>query len=580
MSDLWLHPALVLIAGCVLLPLVRGPLRQAFLLAVPLLAFVLVLRMSDGVYAVVPFAGLELTFGRVDSLSLVFAHIMTLMCLIGTLYGLHVREDAQHIAAWLYVAGSLGVIFAGDFFVLFVFWELMAVASLFLVWFRRTERAQQAGMRYLLVHAAGGVVLLAGILLHWQQTGSLAFTHFDVANLPVAAWLIFIGFILNAAAVPLHAWLPDAYAEATVTGAVFMCAFTTKTAVYALCRGFAGLEILIPLGVIMTLYGVIYAVLENDIRRLLSYHIISQVGYMVAGVGIGTALAVNGAIAHAFAHILYKALLFMGVGAVLHMTGKSKATELGGLYKKMPWALFYTVVGGLSISGFPLLSGYVSKSMIVAAAFDEHIYWAAFLMTLASVGTFLSVGLKVPYAIWFGRRHCSDETWQQAKDPGWNMHGAMIVTSALCLFIGVYLPYLYGMLPDQTALYRPYTAYHLAETLQILGLTALGFFLFLKKLHPKAKISLDLDWFYRAPAPWLGRVVVGGVGRFFEWGGAVGLALADRAGRLTRNPFQLLGRRGQPARDFDADRERGPLSGPIMVTLLLTVVVVAWTYWR
>ena len=580
MNDLWLHPALVMIAGCLLLPFVRGPLRQTLLLAVPACAFALVLLMSPGVHAVGPFLGLELTFGRVDALSLVFAHIMTLMCLLGTLYGLHVREDAQHIAAWLYVAGSLGVIFAGDLFVLFIFWELMAVASTFLIWFRRTARAERAGMRYLLVHAVGGVVLLAGILLHWRDTGSLAFTLMDVDGLTTAGWLILFGFVLNAAVPPLHAWLPDAYAEATVTGAVFMCAFTTKTAIYALCRGFAGLDILVPFGVAMTLYGVVYAVLENDTRRLLSYHIISQVGYMVAGVGIGTAMAVNGAIAHAFAHILYKALLFMGVGAVLHMTGRSKATELGGLYRKMPWAFFYTLLGGLSISGFPLLSGFVSKSMIVAAAFEDHLNWAAVLMTMASVGTFLSVGLKVPYSIWFGQRRCNDETWQQAKDPGWNMHWAMIATSALCLFIGVYTPYLYDMLPNQTVHYEPYTAYHLAETLQILAFTALGFFLFLKKLHPKAKISLDMDWFYRAPAPWLGRVVVGGINRFFVRGGDAAFELAARAAAMARNPFQVLGRRGRPARDFDVDRDRGPLSGPLTVALLLTVAVVAWTYWR
>ncbi|MDY0110092.1 MAG: Na(+)/H(+) antiporter subunit D [Candidatus Krumholzibacteria bacterium] len=580
MSDLWLHPALVMIAGCVLLPFARGPLRQAFLLAVPLLAFALVLRMTPGVHAVVPFLGLELTFGRVDALSLVFAHIMTLMCLLGTLYGLHVRETTQHIAAWMYVAGSLGVIFAGDLFVLFVFWELMAVASTFLVWFRRTERAQKAGMRYLLVHAVGGVVLLAGILLHWHDSGSLAFNLMEVDHLTTAGWLILIGFVLNAAVPPLHAWLPDAYAEATVAGAVFMCAFTTKTAIYALCRGFAGLDILVPFGVAMTLYGVVYAVLENDTRRLLSYHIISQVGYMVAGVGIGTAMAINGAIAHAFVHILYKALLFMGVGAVLHMTGRSKATELGGLYRKMPWAFFYTVVGGLSISGFPLLSGFVSKSMIVAAAFEDHLNWAAVLMMMASVGTFLSVGLKLTYAIWFGKNNCSEETWQKAKDPGWNMHGAMILTSALCLFIGVYTPYLYAMLPNQSVHYEPYTAYHLAETLQVLAFTALGFWLFLKKLSPKAKISLDMDWLYRAPAPWLGRVVVGGVNRFFVLGGDAALAVAHGAARLARNPFQALGRRGAPARDFDPDLDRGPLGSPIAAALLLATVVVAWMYWR
>ncbi|MDD5719752.1 MAG: proton-conducting transporter membrane subunit, partial [Candidatus Krumholzibacteria bacterium] len=305
-----------------------------------------------------------------------------------------------------------------------------------------------------------------------------------------------------------------------------------------------------------------------------------QVGYMVTGVGIGTAMAVNGAIAHAFAHILYKALLFMGVGAVLHMTGRSKATELGGLYRKMPWAFFYTVVGGLSISGFPLLSGFVSKSMIVAAAFEDHLNWAAVLMMMASVGTFLSVGLKLTYAIWFGKNNCSEETWQKAKDPGWNMHGAMILTSALCLFIGVYTPYLYRMLPNQSVHYEPYTPYHLAETLQVLAFTALGFWLFLKKLSPKAKISLDMDWFYRAPAPWLGRVVVGGVNRFFVLGGDAALAVAHGAARLARNPFQVFGRRGAPARDFDADRDRGPLGSPIAAALLLATVVVAWMYWR
>ena len=205
-------------------------------------------------------------------------------------------------------------------------------------------------------------------------------------------YLILIGFILNAAVPPFHAWLPDAYGEATFNGSVFMCAFTTKTAVYALCRGFAGMEILVPLGVIMALYGVVYAVLENDCRRLLAYHIISQVGYMVAGVGLGTAMAINGACAHAFAHILYKGLLFMGCGAVLHMTGESKFTELGGLWKKMPWTFVFTLIGGLSISAFPLFSGFVSKSMIVTAGFEEHKYWVGFPTALASAGRSFTPG--------------------------------------------------------------------------------------------------------------------------------------------------------------------------------------------
>lgn len=502
-SSGFIHPSLLLFLGAMLLPLVpRGTMRKAYLVAVPFVAFILTWLTEPGTYAVMSFLDLNLTFGRVDALSKVFAYIMTLMCVIGTIYGLHVEEDLQHIVAWLYVAGSLGVIYAGDYVVLFLFWEVMAFSSVFLVWFRRGPKSLATGYRYLLVHTFGGLLLLAGIALHYKSSGGeIAFNLLDVANPDLATYLIMLGFILNAAVPPLHAWLPDAYGEATVTGAVFMCAFTTKTAVYALARGCAGMHILIPLGVCMALYGVVYAVLENDSRRLLAYHIISQVGYMVAGVGIGTAMAINGAVAHAFAHILYKGLLFMGCGSVLYMTGQSKFTELGGLYKKMPRAFVFTLIGGLSISAFPLFSGFVSKSMIVYAGFEEHIYWAAFLLTLASAGTFLHTGLKVPYYIWFGKNNCSQETWDKAADPPWNMQLAMGIAAFFCIFIGCYTPYLYGMLPYQEVAHHyatlVYGAYHVSESLQILLFTAVGFFLLLKKLTPEPTISVDMDWFYR-----------------------------------------------------------------------------------
>jgi multicomponent Na+:H+ antiporter subunit D len=425
---------------------------------------------------------------------------MSLMCILGTLYGLHVKNDREHIAAWFYVAGSIGAIYAGDFITLFLFWELMAFSSVFLVWFRGRKESLAAGYRYLLVHVAGGLALLAGMVLHFGATkGAWTFGPMGVDHPTVATYLIMIGFILNAAVPPLHAWLPDAYGEATFNGSVFMCAFTTKTAVYALCRGFAGMEILVPLGVIMALYGVVYAVLENDCRRLLAYHIISQVGYMVAGVGLGTAMAINGACAHAFAHILYKGLLFMGCGAVLHMTGESKFTELGGLWRKMPWTFVFTLIGGLSISAFPLFSGFVSKSMIVSAGFEEKKYWVGFLLLLASAGTFLHTGLKVPYFIWFGKNKPKQQVWDRAAEPPWNMNLAMAVAAFLCIFIGCYTPYLYNMLPyhDEAMKYVPYTSYHVFETLQILLFTGLGFFLLLKKLVPDPTISLDMDWFYR-----------------------------------------------------------------------------------
>jgi multicomponent Na+:H+ antiporter subunit D len=437
------------------------------------------------------------------------------MAIIGTVYGLHVKDNWQHIAAWFYVAGSLGVIYCGDYLVLFLFWEMMAFASTFLVWFNTDKGALAAGYRYLLVHTFGGVVLLLGFVLRYQATGDLSFVQMDETNTQLYTWLIMAGLMLNAAVPPLHSWLPDAYSKATITGAVFMCAFTTKTAIYTLARTFAGFDILIVLGVIMAIYGIIYAMMENDIRRLLGWEIVSQVGYMVAGVGIGTALAINGTCAHAFAHILYKGLLFMAAGAVVHATGKSKFTELGGLYKKMPLTLFFMVVGGISVSAFPFFSGFVSKSMIISAGFGEHLYTAGFLLTLVSVGTFLVAGLRLPYLTFFGENRCSEETWTSAKEPPWNMNLAMGAAAFLCFFIGTYPASLYSMLPNAGVAYHPYSGYHLSETLQILAFTAVAFMFLKDKLGARDTISLDLDWFYRMG------------GRAFQWLASVPIQWVD-----------------------------------------------------
>jgi multicomponent Na+:H+ antiporter subunit D len=493
MTD-FIHPALFFILGAFLIPVFRGGIRRIYLLAVPAAAFYTVISMNPGVYGNINYLGFDIIMGRVDRLSMIFAHVFTLMAFIGVLYGLHINEAEQHIASFFYVGGSLGVIFAGDYLTVFIFWEMMAFASTFLIWFRKEEASLKAGFRYLLTHIFGGLLLLAGIFLHYKNTGSMAFELIPKTEAGFAEFLILAGFALNAAVFPLHAWLPDAYPEATVTGAVFMCAFTTKTAVYVLARGFPGFDVLAVMGTAMTIYGVCYATIENDMRRILSYHIISQVGYMVAGVGIGTELAVNGVCAHAYAHILYKALLFMGAGSVLMMTGTSKLNRLGGLYKYMPLSLMFYVVGGISISGFPLFSGFVSKSMVVAGAGEAHHPVLMVLMLLASVGTFLSVGLKLPYFAWFGK-----DCGLKPKEPPVNMLWAMGITSFLCFFIGVYPKALYDLLPfkEVAAEFHPYSAVHISETVQIILLTGLGFFLLLKKLQPEAKINLDFDWFYR-----------------------------------------------------------------------------------
>ena len=487
----WVHPGLLLILGAWALPLLRGRIKRAAMLILPAAALVDCVLMTPGTYGTVSVFGQEVVFGRVDDLSLIFSYVFTLMAFLGMVFALHVEDDSQHVTALVYAGGALGVTFAGDLLSLYVFWELMAVSSTVLVWLRREPAAVSSGFRYLLVHVFGGLVLLAGIVLLWSDTGSVAFDDLGAYSGGPAWALILAAFLLNAAVPPLGAWLPDAYPESTVTGAVFMTAFTTKSAVYALIRGFPGTELLVWLGAGMAVYGVVYAVLENDARRLLAYHIISQVGYMVSGVGIGTALAINGATAHAFAHILYKALLFMGAGAVLQMTGRRKLSDMGGLYKTMPITLCLYMVGAFAISAVPLFSGFVSKSMVVSAAGEAHMPAVFLMLTLASAGTFLHTGLKLPYYMFFGR-----DSGLRGREPPRNMLVAMGLAAAACILIGIFPGLLYRHLPNPVE-YVPYTLQHVTSTLGLLAFTALGFFLLLKHLDPHPTISLDTDWFYR-----------------------------------------------------------------------------------
>jgi multicomponent Na+:H+ antiporter subunit D len=490
MTD-WIHPGILLIAGALFIPLFKGRFKQVYLVALPSLALIVCILMSPGTYGAVKFLGYNLTFGRVDRLSLLFSYVFTIMGIIGIVYAIHVKDDVQHISSMIYVGSALGVTFAGDLFVLFIFWEFMAFSATFLIWAKRSRESLESGFRYLLVHIFSGICLLGGIIIHLSNTGSIAFTSMMPFEGGIAFYLILLSFIINAAVPPFGAWLPDAYPEATVTGAVFMTAFTTKSAVYVLIRAFPGTELLIWLGAIMAVYGVVYAVLENDGRRLLAYHIISQVGYMVAGVGIGTDMALNGSASHAFAHILYKGLLFMGAGAVLEMTGKRKLTELGGIYKTMPVTMVLYMIGGFSISAVPLFSGFVSKSMVVSAAGESHMVFPFLMLTLASAGTFLHTGLKLPYYMFFGK-----DSGIRTKEPPLNMLIAMGMASFLCIFIGVFPNSLYTYLPYPVH-YAPYTAQHVMSTLGILGFTALGFFMLLKQLDPEPTISMDTDWFYR-----------------------------------------------------------------------------------
>jgi len=487
----WVHPGLVLILGAWILPFLKGRSKRVYMVLLPAAALIDCLLLEPGTYGAVRFLGQEVVFGRVDRLSLVFSYVFALLALLGMIFALHVDDDAQHVAALTYAGAALGATLAGDFLSLFLFWELMALSAALIVWLRRKPEAVAAGFRYLLVHVFGGLCLLGGIVLYWSQTGSLTFGDMSPYAGGGAFTLILIAFLLNAAVPPFGAWLPDAYPEATATGAVFLTAFTTKSAVYALIRGYAGTEMLVWWGAAMAVYGVVYAVLENDARRLLAYHIISQVGYMVCGVGIGTELALNGASAHAFAHILYKAVLFMGAGAVLQVTGLRKLSEMGGLYKSMPLTLALYMVGAFAISAVPLFSGFVSKAMVVSAAGESQRAGIFLMLTLASAGTFLHTGLKLPYYMFFGK-----DRGVRAHEPPTNMLVAMGLAAAACVLIGVFPSLLYTHLPFAVD-YHPYTPRHVVATLGLLGFTAAGFFWLLKHLDPEPTISLDTDWFYR-----------------------------------------------------------------------------------
>lgn len=497
MNNLWINPAWVYFVGALGL-LIKWKERTFYLLSIPVLAFYYLLIMPFGVYDRFSFLDQTLIWGWLDPLSRLFGIIFIIMSAIGIIYGLHEKErDSLWIAALTYVGGALGVVFSGDYISVFIFSEVMAFSSVFLIWLEKSDKALKSGFRYILMHIFGGVCLLGGIVLHFVETHSILFLNPTLnysGHLDLGSSLILIGFLINAAVPPLSAWLSDAYPEATIVGAVFLSAFTTKTAVYTLIRVFDGTEILIWLGAVMAIYGVIYAVLENDIRRLLAYHIISQVGYMVAGVGIGTSLAINGASAHAFSHILYKGLLFMGAGAVIHVTGKRKLTELGGLYKYMPITLSLYMIGAFSISAFPLFSGFVSKSMIIASAEESHLSIIWLMLTLASAGTFLHTGLKLPYYTFFGKNN----EWknQQIVEPPKNMLIAMGIAAVLCIGIGLFPGALYSLLPYQVE-FHPYTASHIIGSLQLLLFTLLGFILLIKWLDPEKTISVDTDWFYR-----------------------------------------------------------------------------------
>jgi multicomponent Na+:H+ antiporter subunit D len=541
----------------------RGWLRAVLMLATPILGGLhLWFAVPEGTLVSVPVLEFELVLMRADRLSLLFGYLFHIAALIAMVFALHVRDRTQTVAGLLYAGSALGAVFAGDLITLFIFWELLAVTSVFLIWARKTERAIRAGQRYLVIQVTSGVLLFAGALAHYHDSGSLAFDHIGLEGL--GGTLIFIAFGIKCAFPFLHNWLTDAYPEATATGAVFLSAFTTKVAVYALARGFPGTDLLVYIGAAMTCFPIFFAVIENDLRRVLAYSMINQIGFMVCGVGIGTALALNGAVSHAFNDVIFKGLLFMTMGAVLYRTGEMKGSHLGGLYKSMPKTALLCIVGAASISAFPLFSGFVSKSMVMAAMIEEGYDYLWLMLLFASAGVFHHAGIKIPYFAFFA--HDSGIRTQEAPR---NMLIAMSMAAVLCIFIGSQPQYLYGLLPWEVD-YWPYDTTHVLAQLQLLFFSALAF-VWLNKagLYPPElpSVNIDAEWLYR-------RLLPAGL-RAAErvlmpaWRGLTA-ALSHQVNTLTAFLFRHHGPSGTMARTWPTG------SMAIWVAVLLAVFVVAY----
>lgn len=498
-SAILLHPALVLIAGALVLPFLRGGVRNAAILLFPLLALGLLWRLPDGTVWYAQWLGFHLEPLKIDRLSRLFATIFCLMAFGGGLFALGQSSRLELPAAFVYAGSAVGVTLAGDLVTVFVFWELMAVGSTLVIWCAGTRTAYAASLRYAMIHLLGGVILFAGITGYLATADTASFGHIGVDS--IYGWLILIGFLINAGAPPLSAWLPDAYPEASWSGTVFLSAFTTKTAIYVLLRGFAGTEFLIWVGLFMAFYGIVYALLENDMRRILSYSIVNQVGFMMVGIGVGTEMSMNGTAAHAFTHIIYKALLLMSAGAVLQATGRRKCSELGGLFHSMPLTTICGSIGALAISAFPLTSGFISKSMITQASVDGHMLAVWLLLAAASAGVFLHAGIKFPWFVFFQK-----DSGLRPADPPSSMRWAMVLFSFLCIALGVWPEPLYQILPFPVD-YVPYTAAHVLSQLQLLLFSGLAFFVLLGMLKRTPTVTLDVDWLWRVFLPAIARGV-------------------------------------------------------------------------
>lgn len=510
-----LPPGIWLLVGAALVALVPGPnaLRNGFAALLALATLGIVLHLPDGIAVSVPFLDRELQWLRVDALSRTFGVVFSLAACCGFVFALQLADRLQTSAAMAYIGSALTAIYAGDLLTLYLGWEIMAIASTFLVLAGNTPASLRAAKRYILVHILGGLMLLAGLVMHVGSGGSLTFDAFSTTMqagaATWAAWLILAGFLVNAAAPPLSSWMPDAYARASLAGGVFLSAFTSKTAVYAILRGFPAWEPLIYMGLFMAAYGLIYAWLENDMRRILAYAIINQVGFMVAAAGLGTPLALSGGAANAFGHILYKSLLWMAVGSLIVTTGRTHLSELRAYRLTAPqsqvslqMAMIWLVLGGLA-SALPFTAGATGKAPLLDAFSQSEHFWAWLALQFMAAGAFIALALRLPYFLFFpGKGKAPSLPAEKRHVTGvltWNMHVAMALMALLCLFFGVFAQTLYDLLPH--AIEKSGGLAALASKLLVLVGAGTVFWVLRPFFQPRLLRLVDFDWIYRYALP-------------------------------------------------------------------------------
>ncbi|MEE2691288.1 MAG: Na(+)/H(+) antiporter subunit D [Pseudomonadota bacterium] len=518
---LFTNPAVILTVGAALAALFpdsRSGLRRPLMLVFIAFSAAQLYRLGLGEYGSLTLFGEPLVTLRIDPLSRIFATVFHIAAALNIVYAWHERDRAQTFASLAYPAAALGGVLAGDLVTLFVWWEMAAITSVFLVWAPGTRATFLAGMRYLALQILSGVLLMAGIGFIWRETGSFAFAEIGLRDasgvVKLSGLLMLLAFGLKAAFPLLHNWVQDAYPKSTISGTIVLSIFTTKLAVYALARAFPGTEELIYIGVVMTFFPIFFALIENDLRKVLCYSINNQVGFMVCAIGLG---AINGAAGYAFGNIIFEGLLFMALSAVMYRTGTSKATELGGIYKTMPLTMLMCVVGALSISAFPGTLGFVTKGLIIDGAAEQHLFFVWLALLFASAGVLEHAGIKIPYFTFFAH-----DSGKRPKEAPWHMQAAMIISAVLCIGVGVHPAPLYALMPDPAAMadYHPYSLYHIVEQAQLLLWAVLAFAaLVVFRLYPPEvpSTNLDSDWLYRVPGRAILRWTAGVTGVLWDY---------------------------------------------------------------